>query len=151
MIRPAKLYRRWWARRPRSRCVGFFFVVFSQIHSHVFDAQAHIPGQDDSLESAVGNKVLESSGLLRIEHPVKRGQCETKKDQENLGKILNQIHEEALAISTDETNFMLTVPTFASWNHLKALTSFYMEESKAPSICYHNQGVLSMMGLYAVL
>ena len=110
---------------------------------------AHIPGQDDSLESAVGNKVLESAGLLRIDNPVKRGQCESKKDQENLGKILNQIHEEALAVSTDETNFMLTVPTLASWNHLKALTSYYMEESKAPSICYHNQGVLSMMGLYA--
>ena len=51
----------------------------------------------------MGNKVLESAGLL-IDNPVKRGQCESKKDQENLGKILNQIR---LVGHIDETNSYL--------------------------------------------
>ena len=110
---------------------------------------AHIPGQDDSLEACCGSKALEAKGLLRLKYPLRRGVCETKEDLENLGKVLKVAHYDSLSISPDETNFVITVPALCSWKHLKNITNHYLEECKAPSIAFHNQGVLTMMGLYA--
>jgi len=110
---------------------------------------AHIPGQDDALEACCGSKALEARGLLRLSYPMKRGACETKEDADNLGKVLETVHNDFLAVSPDETNFLITVPTLSSWLHLKSVTKHYMENLKAPSVSFHNQGVLAMMGLYA--
>eukprot|EP00939_MAST-03C_sp_MAST-3C-sp1_P000158 g158.t1 len=123
--------------------------VIPTIIGYPADLTAHIPGQDDSLEACCGSKALEAKGLLRLKYPINRGMCETKDDLDNLGKILHSAHNEALAISPDETQFLITVPVLTSWNHLKNLSTFYLEECKSPAVSFHNQGVLTMMGLYA--